>query len=109
MNVPVETLIGWVGTGVAIVGHYFVFNYRLDQLEKKTDLHDNSDQEQFKGVWKWKNEHEREAQKNRDELRMGISRLEGANMVVNEQFKQIMNILTEIKNRLTQLENGKNP
>lgn len=94
--IETETLVGW-GIGVVMfIGHAFVANYRIDKNEKE-----------LANVWKWKEMHVKESGEIRERFQTSISELKGSQMVVNEQFKQIMFMLIEIKDRLSALENHK--
>lgn len=95
--IPIEVLAGWGVTGAAIVGHVFVANYRIGRTEAEVV-----------DFWKWKNTHEREAGNMREKYQNQLSELKGSILVTGEQFKQIMNILEDIKERITALENHKN-
>lgn len=106
--IPIEVLVGWGVTGAMIVGHVFVANYRIEKLEKEQEKHTLLDKEGFNEVWKWKNSHEKEAGNMREKYQNQLSELKGSILVTGEQFKQIMNILEDIKERITALENHKN-
>lgn len=94
--IAIEVLAGWGVTGAALIGHVFVANYRIGANEKSLD-----------NVWKWKTSHEKDANDMREKYQIQLSELKGSQLVVGEQFKQIMAILTEIKMRLETLENRK--
>lgn len=73
---------------------------KIDRLEDEK----SEAKRQIEAIWDWKDEHEKNANDMREKYNRELSRLEGANLVVNEQFKQIMNILEDIKERISELE-----
>lgn len=101
MIVETSHLIWGVGTLVTILGGWFGFKYGLDRVNEKI----TEDKRQIEALWKWINQHEKEANEMRERFNKDISRLEGANLVQTEQFKQILNLLEDIKERLSDLEN----
>lgn len=101
MIVETSHLIWGVGTLVTILGGWFGFKYGLDRVNEKI----TEDKRQIEALWKWINQHEKEANEMRERFNKDISRLEGANLVQTEQFKQILNLLEDIKERLNDLEN----
>lgn len=90
-------MIGVFVTGAGIIGHVFVANFRINKNENEIDK-----------VWNWKNSYEDDAHNRREKIQEQIAEIRGSQMVVSEQFRQIMGILTEIKNRIADLENNKN-
>lgn len=103
MIVPLEVLIGYGGTAVTIIAGWFGMKYGLDRANEKI-IESNR---QIEALWKWKDDHEKDSNGIREHLNKDISRLEGAQMVQTEQFKQIMQMLEDIKERLGELENKK--
>lgn len=121
----IELMITIGGTIASIGGAYAVIQWRLDRqdkddekleahMNKKIDQHIDDDtkvEEELKrnieAVWKWKDEHERDAANMREKYQVQLSEIKGGQMVVNEQFRQIMNDLREIKERLGKIEDGK--
>lgn len=100
-----------VANTVTIVGLWFKMQNRIERLEeKKVEDQRSIDRDcaemkrQIEAIWDWKDEHEKNANDIREKYNRELSRLEGANLVVNEQFKQIMNILEDIKERISELE-----
>jgi seryl-tRNA synthetase len=108
MNLPIEQFIpsgGVLVTGLAgFVTFWFKMQNKVDNLEAK----DNKQEERIEDIIKWSHDHEKDAAKAREEFTKELSKLEGANLVVSEQFKQIMSMLTEIKERISNLESRKN-
>lgn len=89
-----------IANTIAIVGLWFKMQNKIDRLEdEKIEA-----KRQIEAIWDWKDEHEKNANDIREKYNRELSRLEGANLVVNEQFKQIMNILEDIKERISELE-----
>ena len=105
MNLPIEQFIpsgaGLLGTIVGLIGIWFKFQNKVENLERK----DDEQGKQILDVVKWSHDHEKEASTIREQLNKDIVKLEGSNLVVNEQFKRILEILEDIKERLTKLEN----
>lgn len=96
MNIPFETLIGWAGTMIVIGISYGVLSFRTNQND------DN-----IKDLWKWKDSHQKDVSETREKFQNQISELKGASLVTQEQFRQIMAMFEEIKERLLTLENQK--
>lgn len=89
-----------IANTVTVAGLWFKMQNRIDRLEdEKVEA-----KRQIEAIWDWKDEHEKNANDIREKYNRELSRLEGANLVVNEQFKQIMNILEDIKERISELE-----
>jgi predicted nuclease with TOPRIM domain len=103
MTVELEVLVGYAGTVITIVAGWFGMKYGLDRANEK--ILEGS--RQIEALWSWKDEHEKDSNGIREHLNKDISRLEGAQMVQTEQFKQIMQILEDIKERMGELENKK--
>lgn len=80
-----------------VVGHFFVTKYKVEQ-----------NRDNIIDIWRWKNSHEKESTNLREKYQTQLSELKGGQLVVNEQFRQIMMMLEEIKQRITELENHKN-
>lgn len=93
-----SVLLIWI---VSLVGMWFRFQNKIERL---TD-----DQDEFKrqiaAFWRWKDEHEKWAASQKESMMKDIARLDASHLVVNEQFKQIMAMLQEIKERIDRLEN----
>lgn len=111
MNVPLEVLIGYGGTAVTVIGGWFAMRFGLDRAnEKIKDFKEDADkkhieyQRQIDALWGWKDEHDKEAAEIREKLNASISELKGANLVHTEQFKQVLAMLQDIKDRLEEFE-----
>lgn len=100
MNIPLEVLIGYGGSAITVIGGWFAVKYGLDRANEKIA----EGNRQVEALWKWKDEHERDSNSIRESLNKDISRLEGSHLVQTEQFKQIMAMLEDIKERLGDLE-----
>lgn len=123
MNYQLVITVG--GIIASIGGAYAVIQWRLDRQEKddekleahmnkKIDQHIADDEKveaemkrNVEAVWRWKDEHERDAANMREKYQNQIAEIRGGQMVVSEQFRQIMNDLREIKDRLGKIEDGK--
>ena len=93
MNIPLEVLIGYGGTAVTIIGGWFAMKFGLEGVnEKVAESH-----RKMEALWKWKDEHDREANTMREKFNKDISRLEGGHMVQTEQYKQILQLLEELR------------
>lgn len=107
MNIDIEQFIpsgaGLLATIVSLVGMWFKFQNKVERLTE-TDIEQDR---QIKAVWKWKEDLERDMFAVRERYNDRMSRMEGSNLVVVEQFKQIMTVLEDIKDRLEKLEDGK--
>lgn len=104
MNLPIEQFIpsgaGLIGTIVGLAGMWFKFQNKVDNLERR----DEEQGRQIQNIIDWSHNYEEKAAARRDDINKELAKLEGANLVVNEQFKQIVNMLQEIKERITVLE-----
>lgn len=104
MNLPIESFIpsgaGLLGTLIGLAGIWFKVQNKVENLEKE----DSEQGRQINALWMWKDGHEKEAAQNRESINRELFKLEGANMVVNEQFKQILAMLEDIKERISELE-----
>lgn len=90
--IPIETLAGWIGTGVVIIGHASIAQYRLNQASS-----------QLEKLWDWKDEHERDVAKFRLELQKQFGSLEGKVAIHDGNYAQIISILSEIKQEIKEL------
>lgn len=92
--ITLEVLVGWGVTGAALIGHVFVANYRIGKTETSVDQ-----------IWSWKNKHEQDTADTKEKYQAQISELKGSQLVSGEQFKQIMTLLQDLKERMIKLEN----
>jgi len=77
------------------------------KMQNKVETLEAKDAEQGRQLfllWAWKDTHEKEASENRLQLQKEMAKLEGAILVTNEQFKHIISMFEEIKERLSVLE-----
>lgn len=104
MSISIETIlsagVGLITTAVGMIGMWFKFQNKVDNLEKE----DSEQARQLEAIWSWKDSHEKEAALNRENMNREIFKLEGANLVVNEQYKTLVNMLQDIKERIEKLE-----
>ena len=104
MNIPLEQIGLSGGTIISalagIVAMWFKFQNKVDNLVDK----DAEQGKKIEDIIKWSHEHEKEASGYRDAFNKELSKLEGASLVINEQFKQIMAMLEDIKERMGKLE-----
>lgn len=77
----------------------------LNKIENLTNA-SNNNIKAIDDIWRWKSSHEKDSFATRETLQKELARLEGHNMVTNEQFKQIMAMLTDIKIRMEKLEDN---
>lgn len=107
MEIPVEQFIpsgaGFLATIVSLAGMWFKFQAKVERLEEdKLDL-----KRQIEGLGKSFDTHEKEAIEMREHFNSQLSEFKGSLLVNGEQFKQILAMLQDIKDRITALENGK--
>lgn len=104
MNIPVEQFIptgaGLLATIVGLMGVWFKFQEKVERLEEDKQ----ETRRQIDAFWKWKDEHEKTAMELREKFNREIAALNASMMVTSEQFKQIVSILNEIKDRIQELE-----
>ena len=101
-----------IGTaGVSIAGGWFGFKYGLDRVNEKLGEHRKDDEEnhseskrQLEAVWKWKDEHEKESTKIREQFYSAIAEVKSANLVTETKFQQVLNILEDIKLDIAELK-----
>lgn len=107
MNLPIEQFIpsGTTAVGgiISIVAIWFKFQNKVENLEKE----DSEQARQIEALWKWKDEHTKESGNIREHLNRDIAEIRATALVVTEQFKQILEVLSEIKERLTFLEKNR--
>ena len=101
MNITVEQIITWVAMFLGLAGVWFRYQYKVERLNEKDEEQDR----QIEAMWKWKDSHEKEAAQNREHFNKEISELRGIALVSGEQFKQIMSLLQDLKERMIKLEN----
>lgn len=118
MNLPIEQFIpsgaGLLATVVGGIGMWFKFQGKVERLEDdKTDLH-NKLEAAFKRIDENRNdcrriydEHQKEAIFNREKTNQEIAKLEAVSLVTSEQLKNILSVLTEIKEEISELRKGK--
>jgi DNA repair exonuclease SbcCD nuclease subunit len=104
MNLPIESFIpsgaGLVATIAGLVGMWFKFQSKVERLEEdKTEI-----KRQIEAVWKWKSDHENTATELREKFNKELAEVRASMLVTNEQFKQILAILSDIKDRIDKLE-----
>lgn len=111
MNFSVNEIVTWVAMAVGLIGVWFRNQYKIERLEEKhkevldrIKEHGDEDLRQLTALWKWKDEHEKDSNSIREEFNRGLSELRGGTMVINEQFKQIMAFLQDLKERMIKLE-----
>lgn len=102
---------GLLFTIAGLIGVWYKFQNKVENLEeaRKSDIEKTKDERiefrrQIEAVWKWKDEHQKEYSSLREDLQAEIAEIRGSTLVINEQFKQILEMLKEIKERLTKLE-----
>ena len=105
-------IIQWVGMGIGLIGVWYRNSFRIERMEEKYAEHKESDdkkhielERQKDALWAWIDTHEKDSGNTRETLNKEISEIRGENRVHGEQFKQVLGLLTEIKERLARLEN----
>ncbi len=99
-DITVSQLITWGVMLFGAVGAWFTYKNKVDNLQDK----DIEQGRQIDAMWKWKESHDKESNQIRSEFQRELSRLEGSLLVNVEQFKQILGMLEDIKERLITLE-----
>jgi len=94
--IPIETLAGWGGTAVIVIGHIAVSQYK-----------NNQNFTQLEKLWTWKDNHEKDVSEKRFELQKQIGALEGKVAIHDGNYLQILSILSEIKTEIKELRNKK--
>lgn len=114
MNFELKDIVTWGGTIGGLLGVWFRNQYKIERLEERaieqTEAIFRTDKEyirQVEALWKWKDQHERDALDTREKLNKDISELNGKNLVLTEKFTQIMTALIEIKAELIELKKSK--
>lgn len=100
MELPLDHIIGYGGGILGIVAGWFGMKYGLDRANEK--IGENT--RQIEAVWTWKDTHDKESNIMREKFNRDISELRASHLVATEQFKQIISILEDIKERLGELE-----
>ena len=103
MNLSIEQIATWFGMLLGLAGVWFRTQFKIERLTEKND----EQVRQVEALWKWKDIHEKESTSFREVFNRELSELRGSVLVTNEQFKQIMGMLIDIKDRLARLENGR--
>lgn len=94
---------GLIGTIISLVAMWSKFQHKVERLEET----DKEQDRQIKAMWDWKDALEKDIYAVREKYNDRMAKIEGANLVVTEQFKQILSILSEIKERISILESHK--
>lgn len=103
MNIPLEVLIGYGGTAITVVGGWFAMKFGLERVGEKV-IESNR---QIEALWKWKDEHDREATGMREKFNKDLSRLEGAQLVQTEQYKNILQLLEQLRDEIRDIKEYK--
>jgi len=104
MNIPIEQFIP---SGSTLLGTIVAMTVAWNKIQNKLERSEEDrveNRRQIDAFWKWKDEHEKSAVEVREKFNREIAELHGSGLVIGEQFKQIMSILSEIKTRLDELE-----
>lgn len=100
MNIPGEVLIGYGGTAVTIIGGWFAMKFGLERAGEKI----SEANRQIEALWKWKDEHDREATEMREKFNKELSKLEGSQLVQTEQYKQILQLLEQLRDEFQEFK-----
>lgn len=103
MTIPLEVLIGYGGTAITVIGGWFAMKFGLERVSEKV-LESNR---QIEALWKWKDEHDREAAGMREKFNKDLSRLEGAQLVQTEQYKNILQLLEQLRDEIRDIKEYK--
>lgn len=93
MNIPLEVLVGYAGSAVTVIGGWFAVKFGLERAGEKI----SEANRQIEALWKWKDEHDREAAGMREKFNKDLSKLEGSQLVQTEQYKQILQLLEQLR------------
>jgi len=108
MNIPIESYIpsgaGLLATIIGLAGMWTKFQGKVERLEE--DRTEN--RRQIDAFWRWKEEHEKLDIDTRENLTRDIARLDAGGLVVNEQLKNIVAILNEIKLQISDFRKNVN-
>lgn len=104
MNFGIENILTWAGTLFALIGMWFRNQYKVERLSEK----DTEQERKIEVLLKFKDSVPLALADIKEHMTRDISELRGSLLVVNEQFRQIITILSEIKDRLSVLENKRN-
>ena len=87
--IPIETIAGWIGTGVVLVGHVAVSQYKAIETQKQVDK-----------LWAWKDAHMDDVVEKRFEMQKQFGALEGRVSVHDGNYARILAMLEEIKSEI---------
>lgn len=111
MEIVSIRIFQWIGMGLGLIGVWFRIQFKIERLEEKHAEHVALDDKkhdelnhQKDALWEWIDTHQKDSGRMREEFQKEISEIRGSQLVNNEQFKQVLGLLTEIKERLTRLE-----
>lgn len=108
MNIPIEQFIpsgaGLVAAISGLIGIWFKFQNRIDNLEKENFAEKTEYDRQINALWEWRDEHEKMAIEIREKFNREISEIRGSLLVTHEQYRQMIDILNDIKDRISVLE-----
>lgn len=103
MNLPIDKLltsgVGIVVTVSGFIGMWFRVQNKVDNLERK----DTEQDDKIKDIVRWSHSHEKEAADQREQINRNIYKIEGALLVTDQQFKQIMDTLKDMKEQINDL------
>ena len=104
MNIPIEQFVptgaSLIATISGLVGMWFKFMNKVERPEEEK----GEMKRQINAFWHWKDDYEKVASSNREKIYHDIARLDAAGLVVNEQLKNIVLILQEIKNEISEFK-----
>lgn len=99
-EISLSQIFTWLVMAGTVVGGWFTYKNKVDNLHDR----DTEQGRQIEAIWKWKEQHDKDSHQWRSEFQKEISKLEGGILVSTEQFKQILGMLEDIKERLITLE-----
>lgn len=114
MNIDPIHFFTWGGSLVGLAGVWYRSQFKIERLEEKQsdqrsyfdDISKESTR-QIEAIWEWKEKHGKESADIREHFNKEIAQVQGSLLVTNEQFKQIMNMLQDIKDRVSKIEASK--
>jgi hypothetical protein len=117
VNVDPERLITWLIFISGIMGVWYRNEYRVTRLDEKyADLKEwleealSEHKRQVAAIWKWKEDHEKDASNMRLELQKQIGKVESGISLHDNQYQQILNQIesmnTSLIEKIEELKNS---
>jgi len=105
MNIPVEGFLS-SGPGILAMGGLVSMWFKNQNHQEILAKEASELKRQQDAIWKWKEAHEKDSYEMREKFNKEIATISGALEVNKEQFRQIIDRLQEIKERMDNFENA---